>query len=220
MNKLVILLISPFLSLLNRSSFTLKVIRGLLDTSENAMKFPKLEKESLRIVAYTDSSFANNYDLSSQLGYAVFLVDGNQNSALISFRSFKAKRVTRSVLAVETLAFSYGFDQAYVLPRDIEQVLGKRIPITMLTDSQSLFDIITKSSYSTERRILIDVAVAKEAYRKKDLSDIGLVASKDNVSDCLTKTSSGRDLLKVVTNGKLFMEVKQYVIRAQKTTLS
>lgn len=190
-----------------------KVVQELRKTSNHAMKFPKLDKDTLRIVAYTDSSFANNYDLSSQLGYAVFLVDKNDNSAIISFRSFKARRITRSVLAAETLAFSDGFDQAFVLRRDIEQLLGKRIAITMLTDSQSLFDIITKSSYSTEKRILIDIACAKEAYRKKELSDIGLVGSKDNIADCLTKKTSGKDLLLVVTNGKLQMKVKQYVIR-------
>ena len=112
-------------------------------------------------------------------------------------------------MAAETLAFSDGFDQAYTLRRDIEQLIGKRIPITMLTDFQSLFDIITKSSYSAEKRIVIDIAAAKKAYQNQDLSDIGLVASKDNVADCLAKRAAGKELIETVTRGKLKMKVKQ-----------
>ena len=189
------------------------VIEKLRKTAKTGMKYPKLDQESLRIVAYTDSSFANNYDLTSQLGYIVFLVDGKNNSAPVAYRSFKAKRVTRSVLAAETLAFSEGFDQAFALQHDIKQMSGKRIPITMLTDSQSLFDIITKSSYATEKRILIDIAAVTEAYREKDLSDIGLVASSDNLADGFTKSSKASTLLQTVKDGNLDIKVKQYVIR-------
>ena len=39
------------------------------------LKFVKLNPHELRIVAFTDSSFANNRDYSSQIGYVIFLTD-------------------------------------------------------------------------------------------------------------------------------------------------
>ena len=39
------------------------------------LRFPKLDIESLKILGFSDASFANNRDLSSQLGYILFLSD-------------------------------------------------------------------------------------------------------------------------------------------------
>jgi hypothetical protein len=41
------------------------------------LRFPKLELSTLRLQVYSDASYANNADDSSQLGYIIFLVDGN-----------------------------------------------------------------------------------------------------------------------------------------------
>lgn len=39
------------------------------------LTFVNTDMETLRIVAFTDSSFANNKDLSSQIGYVIVLAD-------------------------------------------------------------------------------------------------------------------------------------------------
>ena len=41
------------------------------------IKIPKLSIDTLRVVGYSDSSFANNFDLTTQLVRIVLLVDGN-----------------------------------------------------------------------------------------------------------------------------------------------
>ena len=35
----------------------------------------KLDVETIRIVIFTDSSFANNEDISSQIGYVIAIID-------------------------------------------------------------------------------------------------------------------------------------------------
>ncbi len=57
-----------------------------------SLKFPKLDLETLRVVGFSDASFANNYDLASQLGHIVFITDGEGNSAPIHFKSYKTRR--------------------------------------------------------------------------------------------------------------------------------
>jgi hypothetical protein len=76
----------------------------------SGLRFVKLDEKTLRIVTFTDASFANNKDHSSQIGYVIVLADADNNANVIHWQSKKCKRVTRSVLASELYALSLGFD--------------------------------------------------------------------------------------------------------------
>jgi hypothetical protein len=91
-------------------------------------------------------------------GYISFLLDKNNRCAPLTYKSMKCKRVTRSVMASEAIAPAEGYDAGYALPHSLNEMLSKRIPMTLLTDSKTLFDVVTKASYTRERRILIDLA--------------------------------------------------------------
>lgn len=54
------------------------------------LRFPKLDLDTLRIIWISDASFANNRDLTSQLGYLVFLADGNDRIVSLCLKSYKA----------------------------------------------------------------------------------------------------------------------------------
>ena len=72
---------------------------------------------------FIDGSFANNKDLSSQLGYEIMLInesydDDNRftiRGNLIHWSSTKSKRVTRSVLASEIYGIVGGVDMALAM---------------------------------------------------------------------------------------------------------
>jgi hypothetical protein len=84
---------------------------------------------------YTDASYANNFDGSSQLGYIIFLADASGKCQPIVWSSHKFCRVTRSVLGSETMAFADGFDAAYSLKHDVQTILKRSVDILMYTDS-------------------------------------------------------------------------------------
>ena len=151
------------------------------------LKFPKLERRTIRIVGYSDAAYANNYDLTSQLGRIIFLMDDSNKCVPISFKSYKSLRVTRSVLSAEVIAFADLFDDAFALRSQIEHVLGRSVPMHLLTYSKSLFDIISKGSRTSEKRIILDIHVTRSAYQVKEISNIGFVRSSDNAADGLTK---------------------------------
>ena len=65
--------------------------------------FPKLDLGSLKIVRYSDASFAGNKNFSSQLGMVVLLVDKQHKACVINYASWKSRRVTTSVLAAEIM---------------------------------------------------------------------------------------------------------------------
>ena len=99
------------------------------------LKFPDLDRNSLRLVGYSDAAYANNHDLSSQLGRIVLLMDDADRFSPISFKSYKSRRVVRSVLAAEVIAFADLFDDAYALRSQFEHALGRSIPMQLMTDS-------------------------------------------------------------------------------------
>ncbi len=177
------------------------------------VKFPQLDRKTLHIRAYSDASHANNRDMSSQLGIVVALCDGNNRCCIIGYRSYKCQRVTRSAMASECHAFADAFDFAFILKHDLETLLSQIIPIQMLNDNKSLFDIIVKASRTTERRLMIDVAACREAYEKNEIADIGYIQSQYNLADCMTKIMPPKQLLHVMESATLSHPIAQWIIR-------
>ena len=123
--------------------------------------FPKLEAKSLRIVGYSDAGYSSNNDLSSQLGRIVLLMDESGAAAPIIFKSYKSRRISRSVLSAEANAFADLYDDAYALRSQLEHALSRAVPVHLLTDSKSLFDVISKGTRTKEKRIMLDIHAAR-----------------------------------------------------------
>lgn len=121
-------------------------------------------------------------------------------------------------MAGEVYAFSEAFDEAFIIRFDLERLYGKRIPLTHLTDSKQLFDVVTKASYPSEKRLMVDVAAAREAYNRQDLSNVYLIASNDNISDAFTKRDGSPALETLLRTGVDATPVIQWVIRPPKVS--
>ena len=173
----------------NDSSKYLKAINAIHICSSEIpyLRYPKLQIDTLRLQTYSDASFASNEDLSSQLGYFIFLVDGTGNCQPLHWSSHKAKRVSRSVLGSEVLAFSDAFDMSYAIKHDLQALINQEKTFVMMTDSLSLFDIITKCTQTAEKMLLIDLNIDKQAYKQREVEMIGFVRTEFNPADCLTK---------------------------------
>jgi hypothetical protein len=126
-------------------------IRNLQKKPDASLRFPKLDKNSLQIWVYCDAVFANNEDMSSQMGFIVFVTDQISRCAPMTYQSGKCKRITRSVLAAEAIDFAEGFDEGFALKNDLREALGINVPLIILTDSKTLFDVITKAYHTRER---------------------------------------------------------------------
>jgi len=94
----------------------------------------KLDLNSLAIKVFTDASF-NNLDG----GYIALLTDAPGKSA-ICWSSNRFRRVARSTLAAETLAFADGAESALYLARVILEFLPNLAKIICYSDSRSLFE--------------------------------------------------------------------------------
>jgi hypothetical protein len=111
------------------------------------------------------------------------------------------------------MALADAFDTAYALKHDIEMIMKQRIPIVILTDSLSLFDVITKASTTAEKRLMIDLSVLKQAYDRREIETIGLVRTAHNPADMLTKIKGSAILDTILSTAQLCHPVEQWVNR-------
>lgn len=142
------------------------------------------------VVGFSDASFANNNAISSQLGDICFLYDNFGKVLSISFRSYKTRKMTRSAMAAKEIILSDLVYVAFTFSVKHSTVLYRLVQFQLLTSSKSLFDIISKSSSTSARWMMLDISTAQDAFRYSVISDIGLVTSSHKAADSLIKCKS------------------------------
>jgi hypothetical protein len=117
------------------------------------------------LIIFTDILFANNRDLSSQIGYILVLVDGTGYTNIIHWFSTKYKRVTRSILASELYSMAYGFNMGILVKSIIDRVLEMELLLVVYTDSKSLYEYLVKLGTTREKRLIIDIIYFRQIYK-------------------------------------------------------
>jgi hypothetical protein len=168
------------------------------------VRMPKLYNSgNLRLVVYTDASFANLSGHGSCAGFAVFLVDSGGNSCVIAWHSGKVKRIVKSTLSAECLSLTDGLDMTIYLREILKFCIGKKLAIHAVIDNLSLLEAIKSTKQVAEKRLCIDIASIKEAIATETVT-VHWVKGEHQLADCLTKRgASGDNLLKCVQTGRL-----------------
>ena len=198
-----------------------KVLNKCLTWQKNnkqGLKFIKLDLNTLKVVAFTDSSFANNDDYSSQIGFVIVLADGDNNANIVHWSSIKCKRVTRSVLASELYALTYGFDIAAVIKATLTKILKPRknkdtIPLVICIDSKSLYDCLVKLGTTREKRLMVDLMCLRQAYERREIAEILWIDGNRNPADAMTKATPCGALKALVASNKVDLAVDGWVKR-------
>lgn len=147
------------------------------------MRVPKMDLDPAFLVCYTDSSMANNDDLTSQISAALVLRYNFNHAVILHACSRKYKRVTNSILAGETIACVTGFDIAFMARHSLNELMGRKVELFLMHDSYSLFSTITKCSMVREKSLMIDIAVMRESYEGKAVYNIGFVRTEHNLAN-------------------------------------
>jgi hypothetical protein len=135
------------------------------------LRFPKLDVDTLKLFVYADTSFCNNDDMSSQLGY-IILSDSTGKCQPLIYSSQQSKRVTRSVLGGEVMAFADGIDMTIMLKHSAERMICRDIPIHAFTRLATNINVISSSTTTSEKRLMIDITAAKEEYEEGTIDRI------------------------------------------------
>jgi hypothetical protein len=191
-----------------------KRIQWQMDNLTRGLTFVPLDINSLNLVIFTDASFANNKDLSSQIGYVIVLTDQNQTANIIHWSSIKCKRVTRSVLASELYALAHGFDIGAVIKSTIQNILRiNQLPMVLCTDSKSLYDCLVKLGTTQEKRLMVDLMCLRQSYERREITEIKWISGGTNPADAMTKSKPCPALKHLVDTNKLDLQVAEWVER-------
>lgn len=112
-----------------------------------------------------------------------------------------------------------GFDNGIAISTTlawITNVLGiARIPVVICTDSRSLYECLVKLGTTTEKRLMIDIMSLREAYERREISEIRWIDGRDNPADALTKKTPN-SVATLVNDGKITVRVEAFVDRLER----
>ena len=171
------------------------------------IKYPKLNgsPHNLKVICFSDASYAALDGGASQGGHIVFLSDGNENVAPILWSSKKLDRITKSPIASETLALCEGADSAYLVASMIQEIfiLPQLPKIICYIDNASLFETLKTSRSTSDRRLRVDIARLRDMTEKEEI-EVRWVPGCNQIADPLTKNGASSELLlDILKSGKL-----------------
>jgi hypothetical protein len=207
-----------------------KRLQWQIDNLQRGLSYMPIELSTAKLMVFVDGSFANNNDLSSQLGFIIMLVnerqgsnnDGNSSSFTIEgntihWSSTKCKRVTRSVLASEIYAMVNGVDIGLAIATTLQMITDQLelppIPLVVCTDSYSLYECLVKLGSTLEKRLMIDIMALRQSYERREIAEIRWIHGDDNPADALTKEAPNKALERWVDNNQATIRIKGFVER-------
>ena len=165
-----------------------------------------------RIVGFSDASWGNLGEGGSQGGYLIFIVGAEGTANLVSWQSRRLRRVARSTIAAETLALGDACESSMLIASQIAEIMGfKKLPITLVTDNESLANATHSTTSVEEKRLRIDISALRESLCSKEIDEIRWVPTQHQLADSLTKQGAKSDkLLAVVRQQMLSMSNLQF----------
>jgi hypothetical protein len=116
------------------------------------------------------------------------------------------------------MAYADGIDTTIVLKYDIERMICRDIPIHAFTDSLSLFDVISRSTTTSEERPMIDITAEKESYKEGTIDTVGFIRTNFSPADAFTIVARCHALEDILLHGKIEHPIEQWVERAIRHT--
>ncbi|KAK1914047.1 hypothetical protein P3342_007293 [Pyrenophora teres f. teres] len=202
-----------------------KRLKWQIENLDRGIRYVPVNLINAKLMVFVDGSFANNKDLSSQLGFVLMLVNEcadvdntfSIHGNMIHYSSTKCKRVTRSVLASKIYSIVNSFDIGIAIAttlRMITERLGiSAIPLIVCTDSYSLYECLVKLGTTKEKRLMIDIMALRQSYERREITEIRWINGEDNPADAFTKASPNRALERFIDGNKLTVRVDGWVQR-------
>lgn len=196
-----------------------------IDHLDRGLKYIPINLAAAKLIVFADGSFANNNDLSSQLGFVLMLVNERNCSNsfdltgnLIHWSSTKCKRVTRSVLASEIYGMVNGFDAGFAIASTLRRITERLsippIPLVVCTDSYSLYECLVKLGTTKEKRLIIDIMALRQSYERREITEIRWIHGDDNPADAMTKSTPNKALERFIDSNQLTVRVEGFVERS------
>ncbi|KAF1934823.1 hypothetical protein EJ02DRAFT_460893, partial [Clathrospora elynae] len=187
-----------------------KRLKWQMESLNCGLRYIPVDLINAKLMVFVDGSFANNSDLSSQLGFILMLVNKSTNadstftirSNVIHYSSTKCKRVTRSVLASEIYGMVNGFDIGIAIATTLR----------MITERLGLAAVPLLGT-TKEKRLMIDIIALRQSYERRKITEIRWINGDNNPADAFTKASPNRALERFIDSNELTVRIEGWVQR-------
>lgn len=170
-------------------------MKHVKQTKDIKLKYPDLDIASHNIIVYCNSSLHNRKNSKPERVFLIILSAKPDQCYILHYLHLKYNFYTRTIMAVDTLAFIDTFNHALIKNHDVQSMLKPHLPINMLMDSESLFWVLPRARYTTERQLEIYNCSVKASYHKRKILNIAWIHSDDNYADDFTKLYGNGALL-------------------------
>jgi len=192
-----------------------KVVRKIQEYPSRTYFRPlNLKCEDLRLTFFSDASLGNLQKNGSSRGYVILL--GNQAGTvnLLSWSANRIKRVAHSAFAAETLACTDAVSDALYCRQLLSEVLyqdprSRVIDIVGYVDNMQLYEQISSTKQSTDKRVRLDISEIQEAVQT-EVNNILWTPTDHMLADSLTKRGADfSKLASVIETGYCAQAVKE-----------
>lgn len=97
----------------------------------------------------------------------------------------------------------------------MEVIRKTHIPLSMGSSSQFLFDIFTKDTCTTKKRLMIYVQTVEDAYKSFEGTDVAIIKFDFSVADALKNPISISILIDAILSGLTEHPIEQQKIRTR-----
>jgi hypothetical protein len=187
-----------------------KRLQWQIDNHFRNINYVKLDSTKLRLIIFTNSFFANNRDLFSQIDYVICLTD-LKHVNIIYWSSIKCKRVTRSVFETELYALAHDFDLDAVLKATLSAILDRFVSLIFCTDLKSLYDCLIKLDTTQKKRLMINVMSLRQLYERQKITKIKWIHEINNSIDSMIKSKAFSILKTLIDINTINMNINEWI---------
>jgi hypothetical protein len=189
-----------------------KRLQWQIDNHSRDLRYVKLDSTKLQLVIFTNSSFANNRDLFSQINYVICFAD-SKHANIVHWSSVKCKRVTRRVLAAELYALVHDFDLDVALKAILSAILDRFVSFVLCIDSKSLYDCLVKLDTTQKKRFMIDVMSLRQSYERRKITKMKWIHDINNSIDFMIKSKAFTILKTLIDINTINMNINEWIER-------
>ncbi len=187
-----------------------KRLQWQIDNHSRDINYVKLDSTTLQLMIFTNSFFANNRDLSSQIDYIICLTN-SKHINIVHWSSIKCKRVTRSVLAAELYALAHDFDLDVVFKATLSAILDRLVSLILCTDSKSLYNCLIKLETTQKTRLMINVMSFRQSYERREITKIKWIHEVNNSIDSMIKSKAFTTLKTLIDINTINMNTNEWI---------
>ena len=117
------------------------------------------------------------------------------------------------MLASELYGMAHGFDIGAAIKSTVDKILQVDLPLVLCTDSKSLYDCLVRLGTTQEKRLMIDVMCLRQAYERRQITEVKWIDGEANPADAMTKGKPCAALTRLIDTNQIDLQAIGWVER-------